>query len=183
MTAHAFGTHYRCRCGHAYGVDLGEHGCPKCEQRRPAKLVTPKPLVRKTPLVASSKPMRQFRKNRRPGNKPQTVAESAHIDRVKRAGCVCCIAQGYPHNPDGPRVEAHHLLSGGIRIGHGATVGLCQWHHRSRLIVQGWNHAQHREKLGPSLLEGSVTFHDHFGDDNALLQMAVDAVAALGDAA
>ena len=124
-------------------------------------------------------PMRQFRKKRRAGNKPQTKAESIHIDRVKRAGCVCCIAQGYPHNPDGPCVEAHHLLSGSLRIGHEATVGLCLWHHKARLIVQGWSFAEHRAHLGPSLLEGSVPFHDHFGDDDALLQMAADAVEAL----
>lgn len=98
-----------------------------------------------------------------------TRAESAWIDTVKRLGCLCCIARGYPHDPDGPAVEAHHLLSGGIRRGHLHTVGLCAWHHRGRLIVQGWTHAQHRERLGPSLAEGSVPFHEAFGDDDALM--------------
>lgn len=98
-----------------------------------------------------------------------TRAESAWIDTVKRLGCLCCIARGYPHDPDGPAVEAHHLLSGGIRRGHEHTVGLCAWHHRGRLIVQGWTHAHHRELLGPSLAEGSVPFHEAFGDDDALM--------------
>lgn len=124
-------------------------------------------------------PMRQFRKKRRAGNKPQTKAESIHIDRVKRAGCVCCIAQGYPHDPDGPMAEAHHLLSGGIRRGHGKTVGLCPFHHRGQSYLQGWTLADHRARLGPSLMDGSDTFHAHFGDDDTLEQMTADAVAAL----
>lgn len=129
--------------------------------------------------LTRTKPLRQYRKKRRPGNRAMTVAESAHVDLVKRAGCVCCIAQGYPHNPDGPMVEAHHLLRAGLRIGHGATVGLCAFHHRGRVVVQGWSLAEHRERLGPSLAEGSVPFHTHFGDDAALLQMTADAVEGL----
>lgn len=125
-----------------------------------------------------TKPMRQFRKKRRPGNKPMNKAERAHVDLVKRAGCVCCIAQGFPHDPE-TVVEAHHLLSAGLRIGHGATVGLCLWHHKARLIVQGWSFAKHREKLGPSLLEGSMPFHAHFGDDDTLARMAADAMEAI----
>lgn len=111
-----------------------------------------------------------LRKHRRPGNRGKTKAENTHIDAITRAGCVCCIAKGYPHDPDGQRVEAHHLLSGGIRIGHSATIGLCQWHHRARLIVNGWSHAMHRERLGPSLQEGSVPFRAAFGDDASLIE-------------
>ena len=98
----------------------------------------------------------------------QTKAEAAWVDAVKRGGCLCCIARGFPHDPSGPLVEAHHLLSGGIRRGHLFTVGLCQWHHRGRLIVSGWDHADHRHHLGPSLAEGSVPFHAAFGSDDDL---------------
>lgn len=108
-----------------------------------------------------------MKRGRSTGN--PTRAEAAWIDAVKRAGCLCCIARGYRHDPDGPLVEAHHLLSGGIRRGHLHTVGLCAWHHRGRLIVTGWTHAQHRAQLGPSLAEGSVPFRDAFGDDDALM--------------
>ena len=112
-----------------------------------------------------------MKRGRSTGN--PTRAESAWIDAVKRAGCLCCIAKGYPHDPDGSAVEAHHLLSGGIRRGHLHTVGLCAWHHRGRLIVSGWSHAQHRQFLGPSLAEGSVPFHAEFGDDDALMAAQV----------
>lgn len=98
-----------------------------------------------------------------------TKAEAVWIESVKSSGCLCCMARGFPHYPNGPAVEAHHLLSGGIRRGHFYTVGLCAWHHRGRLIVQGWSHADHRHHLGPSLAEGSVPFHAAFGGDEDLL--------------
>ncbi len=98
-----------------------------------------------------------------------TKAERAWLGRVKQAGCLCCLSLGLDHDPDGPMVEAHHLLDGGMRRGHDATVGLCQWHHRGRLMLEGWTHAMHREFLGPSLAEGSVPFHARFGDDDALI--------------
>lgn len=99
-----------------------------------------------------------------------TKEERAWVDLVKRSGCVCCIELGYEHDPDGPMVDAHHLLSGGIRIGHLATIGLCMWHHRGRLIVSVWNHAMHRLNLGPALSEGSDPFHKRFGEDDELMK-------------
>ena len=102
-----------------------------------------------------------------------TKAERAWVDAVKRAGCLCCIQRGFPHDMDGSVVEAHHLLSGGVRRGHLFTVGLCSWHHRGRLIVEGWTNERHRERLGPALSEGSVPFRDEFGSDDALLEMQV----------
>lgn len=97
-----------------------------------------------------------------------TKEEKAWVDRVKRTGCVCCWLLGHHHDEDGPMVEAHHLLSGGIRIGHLATIGLCSWHHRGQLIMFG-NHRIHREQLGPALSEGSGPFHDRFGEDDVLM--------------
>lgn len=100
-----------------------------------------------------------------------TKEEAEWIVAVKAAGCVCCEAEGYPHDAEGSVVDAHHLLSGGIRRGHMHTVGLCGWHHCGKLIVQGWDHKDHREWLGPSLAEGSVRFHAYFGDDERLMRM------------
>ena len=108
-----------------------------------------------------------MKRGRSTGN--PTLAEAAWLRMVKEAGCVCCAARGYDREPGGPLAEAHHLLSGGIRRGHMHTVGLCAWHHRGRLIVTGWTHATHRRLLGQSLAEGSVPFHEAFGDDDALM--------------
>ncbi len=106
--------------------------------------------------------------------KKATKEESAWIDRIKRRGCICCISLGYEHEEGGSVVDAHHLLSGSRRIGHMSTVGLCKWHHTARLIVSGWDHAMHRYMLGPSLAEGSIPFHEEFGDDEALMQLQIE---------
>lgn len=108
-----------------------------------------------------------MRRGRSTGN--PTASERAWLRAVKHHGCLCCIARGYPHDQNGSEVEAHHLLSGGIRRGHLHTVGLCAWHHRGRLIATGWTHATHRRLLGPSLAEGSIPFHAAFGDDDSLM--------------
>jgi len=109
-----------------------------------------------------------MKRGRSTGN--QTKDEAKWIGATKRNGCLCCMAMGFEHDPDGPLVEAHHLLRGGIRLGHFWTVGLCAWHHRGRLIVVGWDHAKHRERLGPALEEGSEPFHERFGSDEELLR-------------
>jgi len=114
--------------------------------------------------------MRKFRKHRRPGNRAMTKSESAHVDCVKRAGCVCCAILGFEHDPDGYAVEADHLKSGNIRIGHMHVIGLCPYHHRDVLIINGWNHAKHREVLGPSKARGLIPFLAHFGGLDAILQ-------------
>lgn len=115
----------------------------------------------------------KLRAKRRPGNRAQTKAETARIDQVKRAGCLCCIARGFEPDDTGEpaAVEAHHLLSGGIRRGHMFTVGLCLWHHRGRLYVNGWDKAEHRLRLGPSLEDEPERFSRIFGDDEELLRM------------
>jgi len=120
-----------------------------------------------------------MRSGRSTGN--MTKAERAWVSATKRNGCLCCIARGYPHDREGHVVEAQHLLDGGIRRGHMFTVGLCLWHHKGRLIVNGWTHATHRRLLGPSLAEGSVPFNATFGTDDELLeaQKALNASTAI----
>ena len=118
--------------------------------------------------------LRSYRKQRRPGNRAMTKEEEDHVARVKRSGCLCCLALGFDHDPDGPMVEAHHLLEGGIRRGHLFTIGLCLWHHRGRRYVTDEHgslrsHAWHRENLGPALEEGSDPFHESWGSDDDLL--------------
>lgn len=119
-----------------------------------------------------------MKRGRSTGN--PTRAEAEWLRTVKRAGCVCCAARGYFRDPEGPLAEAHHLLSGGIRRGHMHTVGLCAWHHRGRLIVNGWTHATHRRLLGPSLQEGSVPFHTTFGDDDSLMEQTLALIERQG---
>lgn len=98
--------------------------------------------------------------------KPATKSEKAHLDAVKRIGCLACIKLGMPMQC-GP-TEAHHTLSGGRRRGHAFVIPLGQWHHRA-VTWHSFNAHQMTETFGPSLAKGSKPFHEAFGSDNELL--------------
>jgi hypothetical protein len=103
------------------------------------------------------------------GGKSRTKAEQARFDAIKHGGCVACMQRGIDMAGQG-LIHVHHLLSGGRRIGHMATIGLCVWHHVAALFF-GCAHAEMRETYGPSLAEGSKPFHAEFGTDKELLDM------------
>ena len=95
-----------------------------------------------------------------------TAAERARFRRLQEIGCLCCrIAHDFHFSP----CEIHHLLSGGIARGHRYTLGLCPWHHRG--VPPGDSPEWARHTLGPSLMDGSRTFHAHYGSDEELLRV------------
>lgn len=98
------------------------------------------------------------------GGKSRTKAEQARFDAIKAGPCIACHQRGVMSWLP----EIHHLLSGGRRIGHMATVGLCAWHHRA-VIGWGCTGAEMRDHYGPSLNEGSRPFRAEFGGDAELL--------------
>ena len=111
-----------------------------------------------------------------------TKAEAERIEAVKSGPCVACIVRGESDDaPWGFHVtigcDAHHLLSGGRRIGHMATVGLCAWHHRA---VPDWGCTakEMRDWYGASLMDGSKTFSKAYGDDDALLKLQNELIGA-----
>lgn len=91
-----------------------------------------------------------------------TKADVARFHAIQAIGRICCRKRGLHRE-----CEIHHLLSGGRRIGHHATIGLCPWHHRGALI-EGFD-KQLSEVRGPSLARGSKPFHEAFGSDVELL--------------
>lgn len=95
-----------------------------------------------------------------------TPEESARIEACKRGRCLACLLQDNVSEDE----EYHHFKSGNVRIGHRFGVCLCMWHHRG-LPRHGCTHEFMREAYGPSLAEGSKTFHARYGDDAFLLQM------------
>jgi len=103
------------------------------------------------------------------GGKRRTKAEQERFDRIKEGPCIACLQRGIDLSGQG-LVEVHHLLSGGRRIGHMATVGLCAWSHRA-VPFWGMTHEEMRDHYGPSLAEGSRPFHAEFGSDAELLEM------------
>jgi hypothetical protein len=103
------------------------------------------------------------------GGKPLTKADEARRSAIHAGHCMACLQRGIDLRGQG-LVQFHHLLSGGRRIGHQATVGLCSWHHVGQPFW-GCSHAEMRAEYGPSLAEGSKPFHAEFGSDATLLAM------------
>lgn len=107
--------------------------------------------------------------------KPANKAEKERLSNLHRLPCLCCeiigIDQPFP-------TEAHHLLSGGRRIGHMASVNICSWHHVGRTKPK-WNDAEMTVTYGPSLALGSRLFHSRFGEDSELLARANEMLANL----
>lgn len=62
----------------------------------------------------------------RPGKRAQTAAESRWIAAIVAYGCVACHAEALGYVAP----EVHHILRGGVRMGHLYAIGLCAGHHR-----------------------------------------------------
>lgn len=95
-----------------------------------------------------------------------TKREAEWIVEVKMGPCVACWLSDTA--PISYGCDAHHLLSGGRRIGHMATIGLCAWHHRG-VPLEGTAPAT-RAIYGPSLMDGSKLFHQAYGSDEELMK-------------
>lgn len=92
---------------------------------------------------------------------PPTAYERARLTAIKeRATCMNCQVS------DG--VEIHHLLSGGLRVSHQATVGLCPWCHRG-VRPAGETITSMRWLRGPSLFHHKREFYERWGNDQTLL--------------
>lgn len=84
-------------------------------------------------------------------------------DRFPDVGCIACGLRGIWN----PQTQTHHLVSGGRRIGHHATVPLCPWHHQG--IAGDSSYDALRTKLGPSMAKEPNEFRAEFGMDETLL--------------
>lgn len=56
-----------------------------------------------------------------------TKSQVERFHLIYQIGCLACWIEIQRYSA--PHV--HHVLSGGKRIGHDATIGLCPWHHDS----------------------------------------------------
>lgn len=95
-----------------------------------------------------------------------TAAQAERFGQIKAGRCVACWKRGMVTIG----CDAHHLLSGGRRIGHDATVALCAHHHRG-IPFDGVTPPQMRFQYGPSLMDGSKTFRAAYGTDAELLDL------------
>lgn len=126
------------------------------------------PLARKTPLKPGTKRMRSGRSTGTP-----TKAQSTRFDRLKRSGCMACLINDRRLQPrcDGEGSDAHHLLSGGRRRGHDATIALCPYHHRNVRPDDCPNDAHALHRYGPSYETDRRLFRETYGTDDELLAM------------
>ena len=56
-----------------------------------------------------------------------TKQERQWFEAITALGCIVCRMNGRGYVP----CQRHHLLRGGRRISHLASIGLCYWHHQS----------------------------------------------------
>jgi hypothetical protein len=78
-------------------------------------------------------------------------------------GCIACRKQGFQRP-----AEIHHLVEG-YRLGHDATIPLCEWHHRGVPPMMSMTKAHARKLLGPSLEESKRQFVAEYGSEKELL--------------
>lgn len=76
--------------------------------------------------------------------------------KLVELGCIACIKAGSGYRAP----DIHHVLRGGRRIGHQATLPLCPEHHR---------YPSTGSVVGPSLADGSKVFEAKFGAQLKLL--------------
>ncbi|MGC1550513.1 MAG: Ref family recombination enhancement nuclease [Rhodanobacter sp.] len=122
-------------------------------------------------VTALHKPIAKRMRQSRSTGKP-TKAQSARIDAIKRLGCVACMINRvlWIKTCGFAGADAHHLLSGGRRRGHGFTIGLCPWHHRAIPPMDGMGEAVAIDTYGPSVATGSKQFAATYGTDDELLE-------------
>jgi hypothetical protein len=92
-----------------------------------------------------------------------TLYEQNRFKQLQDVGCVVCRLHFEPRPAD-----VSHLLSGGRRISHSATIPECEWHHRA-VPVSGWTEAQCFEILGPTRAKHPAEYRFRFGTDQWLL--------------
>lgn len=95
-----------------------------------------------------------------------TEEESARMDRIREYGCICCVECGYGRRG---RVEVHHIVEGGRRLGHLYTLPLCPGHHQGRFT------AHQRSVIRPdrlvSISRGGNAFVQAFDTERVLWEI------------
>jgi len=103
---------------------------------------------------------------------PPNKEEAARIVLAKTGPCMACLALLQQQLLEPELVvygcDYNHAKSGNLRRGHFFGFALCVWHHR-RIPMEGSTFATMRQIYGPSLMDGSRTFHETYGSDDELI--------------
>jgi hypothetical protein len=90
-----------------------------------------------------------------------TKYEAERIEAMKSLGCVACAVLEVPNIND---LELHHLLSGGIRMGHWYTIFLCRGHHQGDWRGLKWIEPEQRVAIS----DGRKLFVAVYGTERSL---------------
>lgn len=105
---------------------------------RPAKQMdnyTPRPkevVLRRDPPATMCVPLPKGVKAK-PGKHAPTKAEAEWMSAITEQGCIACHLDGHRPTPG----AVHHLLRGGLRMGHLFTISLCDPGHHQNGAVKG----------------------------------------------
>lgn len=101
-----------------------------------------------------------------------TKHENIRIALAKTGPCMACLALQMQALLEPELVvygcDYNHAKSGNRRRGHFFGFALCVWHHR-RIPMEENTFASMRQIYGPSLMDGSRTFHETYGSDDDLI--------------
>lgn len=87
-----------------------------------------------------------------------TKAEQLHLDAIHAMPCLRAAS-----GQCGGRIEAHHITSGGRRIGHFHTLPLCTYHHGPQTPLP----------LGEAIHKGKKIFERKYGTQIELLEKVI----------
>ena len=93
-----------------------------------------------------------------------TAEQKRRWGLIRASGCLIC-REVYGHLE---RAEIHHVLRGGLRLGHDWTYGACEWHHRG--IWPAHLDPERMESIcGPSMARTPKAYRHEFGNDEWLV--------------
>lgn len=106
---------------------------------------------------------------------PPTPEETMRFETMRIIGCLACRMNRQRGIATASfrlrELEIHHLLSGGRRIGHHATICLCHYHHQGkRLPFIDHGYKAQAELFGPSLEREPARFRAMYGSEPQLLE-------------
>lgn len=87
-----------------------------------------------------------------------TKYERQRIESFRHIGCIVS---------GSPQYDVHHLVEGGVRLGHLFTIPLHPWFHRG--YDYGHGQAHMTANYGPSLELDKGAFEDKYGTERQLL--------------
>jgi hypothetical protein len=95
-----------------------------------------------------------------------TKSDLERFRLLQAVGCIACRLDGRKNVP----ADVHHLLSGGRRMGHQATIPLDPWHHRGLIPPDCKTGREAEERYGPSLAVSPKGFRERYGSEKELLE-------------